>query len=230
MQRRVMDMGGTRTNGALLALLLMGCCADAPESAEQEPTASTQTLKRGAALDGGLAALPPGTPNLPAMPATAPEVPAAPEQGLPEGVQAISFKSLSLLDADVDGLLDLIFNPIGEEGQAAKSDFEFPATAQSLDGKRVAIVGYMIPLDWVEGEDRITSFMLVRDFAQCCFGGMPRPDEWIDVITPLGESAGFYAYRPIRVIGKLRVGLDRPADAMVASVYQMVATNVTDTW
>ena len=219
-----------RANRFLLALLLMGCCADAPDSAEQEPKDSTQTLRRGAALDGGLAALPPGTPNLPIMPATEPEVPAATEKGLPDGVQPISFQSLSLLDADVDGLLDLIFNPVGEDGQKPKTEFEFPESAQVLDGARVAIVGYMIPLDWVEGEDRITSFMLVRDFAQCCFGGMPRPDEWIDVITPLGESAGFYAYRPIRVIGKLRVGLARPADAMVASVYQMVATDVTDTW
>ena len=223
-------MGKTRTNWALLTLLLTGCCTDAPESAEQEPKASMGTFERGAALDGGLAALPPGTPNLPVMPAAEPEVPAATEKGLPDGVQAISFQSLSLLDADVDGLLDLIFNPVEEDGQETKTEFEFPESAQALNGKRVAIVGYMIPLDWVQGEDRITSFMLVRDFAQCCFGGMPRPDEWIDVITPIGESAGFYAYRPIRVIGKLKVGLDRPADAMVASVYQMVATDVTDTW
>ena len=219
-----------RTHVALLAGLMMGGCTDAPETTEQGPLATTETLRRGAALDGGLAALPPNTPNLPEIPTSEPEAPAATEKGLPDGVQAISFKSLSLLDADVDGLLDLIFNPIEEEGAEAKTDFEFPESAQSLDGKRVAIVGYMIPLDWVQGEDRITSFMLVRDFAQCCFGGMPRPDEWIDVITPLGESAGFFAYRPVRVIGKMRVGLDRPADAIVASVYQMVATDVTDTW
>ncbi len=225
-----MDMGITRTDWALLTLLLTGCCTEAPDPTVQEPTASTGTFERGAALDGGLAALPPGTPNLPVMPAAEPEVPAATEKGLPDGVQAISFQSLSLLDADVDGLLDLIFNPVGEDGQETETDFEFPESAQVLDGKRVAIVGYMIPLDWVQGEDRITSFMLVRDFAQCCFGGMPRPDEWIDVITPIGESAGFYAYRPIRVIGKLRVGLDRPTDAMVSSVYQMVATDVTDSW
>ncbi len=219
-----------RTHVALLAGLMMGGCTDAPETTEQGPPAATETLRRGAALDGGLAALPPNTPNLPEIPTSEPEAHAATEKGLPDGVQAISFQSLSLLDADVDGLLDLIFNPVGEDGQKPKTDFEFPESAQALNGKRVAIVGYMIPLDWVQGEDRITSFMLVRDFAQCCFGGMPRPDEWIDVITPIGESAGFYAYRPIRVIGKLRVGLDRPADAMVASVYQLVATNVTDTW
>merc|ERR1711969_439758 len=110
-------MGRMRMNRFLLALLLVGCCTDAPESAEQEPKDSTPTLRRGAALDGGLAALPPGTPNLPVMPAAAPEVPAATEKGLPDGVQAISFQSLSLLDADVDGLLDLIFNPVGEDGQ-----------------------------------------------------------------------------------------------------------------
>jgi hypothetical protein len=219
-----------RTHVALLAWLTMSGCTDAPESTEQGPEATTGTLERGAALDGGLTALSPSTLNIPEIPAVEPEAPAATEKGLPDDVQAISFQSLSLLDADVDGLLDLIFNPIGEEGAEANTDFVFPESTQSLDGERVAIVGYMIPLDWVPGEDRITSFMLVRDFAQCCFGGMPRPDEWIDVITPLGESAGFYAYRPVRVIGKMRVGLDRPADAMVASVYQMVATDVTDTW
>jgi len=214
----------------LLALCPLGSCGDAPESPGDATEALTGTLQRGAALDGGLAALPPGAPSLPPFPAAEPEVPAVAAKGLPEGVQAISFHNLSLLDADIDGLLDLIFNPAEKEGQDAAAPFEFPAAAQTLDGKRVAIVGYMIPLDWIDGEERITSFMLVRDFAQCCFGGMPRPDEWIDVTTPLGESVGFFAYRPIRVMGKLTVGLDRPADAMVASVFQMLASDVTDSW
>ena len=108
-----------RTHVALLAWLTMSGCTDAPEPTEQGPEAATGTLKRGAALDGGLTALPPSTLKLPEIPAVEPEAPAATEKGLPDGVQAISFQSLSLLDADVDGLLDLIFNPIGEEGAEA---------------------------------------------------------------------------------------------------------------
>ena len=55
--------------------------------------------------------------------------------------------------------------------------------------------------------------------------------EVTDTLQALADLAAWNRQRwPVRVIGKMRVGLDRPADAMVASVYQMVATDVTDTW
>ncbi len=167
----------------------------------------------------------PSARNMPEIPMVAPETPALKADELPEGVVPIAFADLSLADADVDGLLDLVFSD-----ELESESFEFPQNVQDLDGKEVAIVGYMIPMDWIEGGDRITSFMLVRDFAQCCFGGIPRPDEWLDAQAPLGESVQFFAYRPIRVIGTLHVGLDRVESSFVASVFQITVTDVTDSW
>jgi len=208
-----------------LALASAGCGGSAAQ--EPDPKPANRTLERGATLDSATSTLASNARELSPIPAQEPEVPAATGKDLPKGVEAIGFQDLSLLKADVNGLLEMIFAP---EGQAGDTSFEFPDRAQSLDGEQVAIMGYMIPLDWVEGEDRITSFMLVRDFAQCCFGGVPRPDEWIDVTTEKGESVSYYAYRPIRVIGTLHVGLDRPEDSMVASVFQLTLSDVSDLW
>ena len=130
----------------------------------------------------------------------------------PGEARTITYADLSLVGADVTGLLDLVFSP-----DAADHDWEFPEHIQALDGLRVEIVGYMIALDY-EGED-VTRFMLVRDLAACCFGGIPRPDEWVDVT--LAEPCPYFIYRPVRATGVLSVGLDRYEDGLVASAFQL---------
>ena len=193
-------------------------CGEAPEESAAAPPERGTSLQE--VVQAPLEATPPAEPPAPALDL---------EQ---EGFQSISFRQLSLLEADVNGLLDMMFS-VGEEqeGEGEPSEpFEFPEGILEMDGENVAIVGYMIPLDWVDDSDRISSFMLVRDFAACCFGGMPRPDEWIDVRLPEGESAGFFGYAPIRVAGTLSVGLDRQEGSLVASVFQIVAQEVTDSW
>ena len=135
----------------------------------------------------------------------------------PGELHEISFAHLSLLGTDVDGLIDLMFAP-----NPTEVAFEFPPSVKALDGERVSIVGYQIPLEWDEsdpGNPRVTRFMLVRDLATCCFGGIPRPDEWTDVTA--SEPAQYWMYRPIRVTGTLSVGLERQEDALMTSVFQI---------
>lgn len=129
-----------------------------------------------------------------------------------DGALPITFAHLSMAGADVNGLIDLMFteDPDGAE-------FEFPESIQELDGEDLTIVGYMIALDF-EGE-AVTHFMLVRDLAACCFGGIPRPDEWIDVHVT--EPCPYWVYRPVRVRGHLSVGLEQQEDALMTSVLQI---------
>ena len=75
----------------------------------------------------------------------------------------------------------------------------------------------MIALDF-EG-DRVSHFMLVRDLAACCFGGIPRPDEWVDV--KLAEPCKYWVYRPVRATGRFAVGIDMEEDSLAASVFQI---------
>ncbi len=45
-----------------------------------------------------------------------------------------------------------------------------------LNGKRIFVKGYMYPTGQTEG---ITSFVLVKDNQQCCFGGQPKTNDMI---------------------------------------------------
>jgi len=171
---------------------------------------------------GGPAAPPPRGSALASAPAapTAADAPAPPPAaGAPT---AIGFADLSLLGSDVEGLLEALFSP----GQGELPAFEYPERARSLAGREVEIVGYMIPLDYAEGGG-VTEFMLVRDLASCCFGGMPRPDEWIHATSEAEEGAGLVLYRPIVARGVLAVGLERVDDGFLSSAYQLRAREVT---
>ena len=192
----------------LLPLLLtVACIQQEPEDYGQEPGGPVQ--------GSSLLKAPPGQDT---SPGTAPAAPAGGIQGEssagPETGEArsITFAHLSMAGADVNGLIDLMF---AEEPDG--TEFDFPEPVQELDGEEITIVGYMIALDF-EGE-AVTHFMLVRDLAACCFGGIPRPDEWIDVHVT--KPCPYWVYRPVRVTGRLSVGLEQQQEAFMTSVLQI---------
>lgn len=117
----------------------------------------------------------------------------------PERKGVISFSRLSLAGTDVESLLDHLFPLTGED----PPPYNYPQEVQSLDGTEVKIVGYMIPLEW--SDKKVTEFMLVRDLASCCFGGIPRPDEWAFVSLPEGQGVEYFVYVPVLVTGTLKL-------------------------
>ncbi len=102
------------------------------------------------------------------------------------------------------------------EGGVTKVDFDFlggfeyekdnvvPAKVMELDGKDVKVIGYMLPVDFDSGEVR--SFMLLNNQMGCCFGVMPRVNEFVYVEMPEGKSAKYMTDIPLRVTGKLKIG------------------------
>lgn len=66
---------------------------------------------------------------------------------------------------------------------------DFHPDVQKLDGQRVFIKGYMYPTKQITG---LTSFLLVKDNAQCCFGGNPAITDMILVDMDTGKSANFH--------------------------------------
>lgn len=59
---------------------------------------------------------------------------------------------------------------------------------QALDGQKVFIKGYMYPMKQIEG---LRSFLLVKDNAQCCFGGNPAMQDMILVNLVPGKTVNF---------------------------------------
>ncbi len=99
----------------------------------------------------------------------------------------------------------------------ADPDTQIPATVKAYSGKKVAVKGFMLPLK-VEG-GLVTELLLMRDQSMCCFGTVPKINEWIAVkmtssgIKPVMDQA-------VTLYGTLKVGAMRENGYLVG-IYQM---------
>jgi hypothetical protein len=111
--------------------------------------------------------------------------------------------------------------PAYEPGQddtdiRAQSVRQIPADIAKLDGQKVVVTGFMLPVRLKEG--LVTEFLLVSDPMVCCYGAVPKVNEWITVrlatgIEPLMDV-------PLAFAGLLRVGpvLD---NGYLTTIYEM---------
>ncbi|MFT6110092.1 MAG: hypothetical protein ACJA2W_003017 [Planctomycetota bacterium] len=148
------------------------------------------------------------------------EDPGQTAEGTIEGL--ITFGDLSLLGADIDQLLDYIYKP---ETEAAKL-FKFPETVIEKAGEDRAVVGYMIALEYKRRSTEVISFMLVRDLQSCCFGGAPRPDEWVMVEMEEGKTCEYFTYVPVTVRGTFTPGRVEDEYGYTSAIYNMEASSV----
>lgn len=139
-------------------------------------------------------------------------------QGHLEGL--VTFDRLSLVGEPIDDLLDYLF-----ADDPADSNYRFPDRIRDQEGPDKALVGYMIALAYERGPGGVSEFMLVKDLESCCFGGAPRPDEWIDVQMADGGTVEYVQYLPVVVRGELSVGRVDD-DGYTAGVYSMKGVSV----
>ena len=52
----------------------------------------------------------------------------------------------------------------------------------------------------------VTEFILLRNQGLCCFGTVPRMNEWVHVVMEEGKSAPYAMDQPITVFGTLAIG------------------------
>ncbi len=72
--------------------------------------------------------------------------------------------------------------------EKGKTDI-FNPDVKALDGKQVFIKGYMYPTNETRG---LKSFLLVKDNAQCCFGGNPKINDMIMVTLKTGRGVDYH--------------------------------------
>ncbi len=65
----------------------------------------------------------------------------------------------------------------------------FNPDVKALDGQKVFIKGYMYPTNETRG---LKSFLLVKDNAQCCFGGNPKINDMIMVTLKTGRGVDYH--------------------------------------
>lgn len=82
-------------------------------------------------------------------------------------------------------------------------DSQIPQSVKDFNGKRIALKGFMLPLK-VEG-GLVTELLIMRDQSMCCFGTVPKINEWVSVkmsgkgVKPIMDQA-------VTLVGKLKVG------------------------
>lgn len=88
------------------------------------------------------------------------------------------------------------------EGETVVKD-QIPAKIKALNEKKVAVTGFMLPTKMDKG--LVKEFLLVKDAMMCCYGAMPKINEWI-VVKMNGAGVKPLMDLPITFEGKLRVG------------------------
>lgn len=78
-----------------------------------------------------------------------------------------------------------------------------PANVRALDGKRVCIAGYMLPIRMENG--LVKDFLLLRNQMMCCYGRQPEPNEWV-VVKMSGPGVPGKMDTPLSLYGTLHVG------------------------
>jgi len=83
------------------------------------------------------------------------------------------------------------------------SQRNIPDAVRQLDGKRVALSGYMLPLKIADGH--VKEFLLIRTPMMCCYGVMPAPNEWV-LVRMKDPGVAALMDTPLNLYGTLRVG------------------------
>ena len=208
------------------AQIMLSCCLAAalavPASAQ---TAVKKKVIRGEAIDGPPTA---DTPTNAAAPAPAPALaapakvtpvapvtattPAPSGSGDKEAVQKVEFTKLAGYEFKMADTPDT--NQVAGKDMA---DQQFPADIKALNQKRIAVIGYLMPLKEVSG--KATEFLIMRTQSSCCFG---LPLKITEVITAKASGKGVPSIMDdlVEIEGTLKVGTMRQ-DGYIVGVYQM---------
>ncbi len=94
---------------------------------------------------------------------------------------------------------------------------QIPAAVKAFDKQRVVLKGFMLPLK-VEG-GLITELLIMRDQSMCCYGSVPKINEWVSV-KMTGKGVKPIMDQAVTLYGKLHVGEIRENGYLVG-IYQM---------
>lgn len=130
-----------------------------------------------------------------------------------DGYKVVGFDELAKFKYEVPD--DPITDP---KAKAILEKNIIPEKVRALDRKKIAVRGYMLPLRVEDG--LITEFLVLRDQSACCFGAVPKINEWISVRMPKGKGVKPVMDVPVYFFGKLKVGEVLENDYLVG-IYEM---------
>ena len=142
------------------------------------------------------------------------------EPSLPPGCEKLGFETLAAFPFKVTPEMADGSNDLAVASAATRE--KIPAAIQALDNHFVAIRGFLLPLKMNDG--LAIEFLLLRNQNMCCFGSVPKVNEWI-AVEPAGQGVKPVMDQPITIMGRLRVGEVRENGYLVG-IYRMAAATV----
>lgn len=109
-----------------------------------------------------------------------------------------------------------------ENGPAAQQSAPDAPVVKALDGQRIKLPGYIVPLDVTE-ESRVTEFLFVPYFGACIHVPPPPSNQIVHVTSELGVLMDAL-YQPFWIEGTLQVGAH--SSEMGTAGYQMAAEKI----
>ncbi len=110
------------------------------------------------------------------------------------------------------------------ESSAEQTGLQIPEAVRALNGQFVEVEGFMVPLRVNAGITH--DWLLVRDRALCCYGRMPRMNEWVRVQSRSGVQV--VLDRVVRCGGRFSVGEMRDG-GLLTGIYRLDADEVRTT-
>ena len=151
--------------------------------------------------------------NAPATPAQAPAAAASTNgPAKPGGPLDLGFDKLAAFNYVVPEYTGTTPPPAPDTNQ-------IPATIRALDGKTVAVKGFMLPLKVKDG--KVQELLLMRDQSMCCFGAVPKINEFLTV-KMTGEGTRAVMDQAVTLVGKLKVG-EFSENGYLLGIYQLDA-------
>jgi hypothetical protein len=86
---------------------------------------------------------------------------------------------------------------------AAVNEGQIPAAIKQLNGRKVIVTGFMLPIK-MDGNEQTTEFLLMKSQLLCCYGIAPQVNEWILVDMVKGGTLPIMDV-PISFCGTLHV-------------------------
>lgn len=91
-----------------------------------------------------------------------------------------------------------------------------PKRIKDLDGKKVMMTGFMLPIDEVE---KIKEFLLVQSLWSCCYGQPPDINGIVRVVMPKGKTTDYF-FDPLKIVGTFKVEATM-LDGYCVDIYQL---------
>ena len=129
-----------------------------------------------------------------------------------DGYKTVTFDKLASFAYEVP------LDPVTNKVELAKLNAQIPEGIKNFNEKPVAIQGFVLPLKVEQG--KVTELLIMRDQSMCCFGTVPKINEWISIKME-GDGVEPIMDQAVTLMGQLKVGEVMENDYLVG-IYEML--------